>query len=91
MATTRTPVRRTNTASQQMTAEDKAGIAAGVGGAVVSGAGGVTVSSCPADDQSFYCKFVRGFNIFKMILFIVVILVIVYVLYKMFWGGAKRR
>lgn len=57
-------------------------IGSGVG-ALVSGAGGVTVTSCGANDQTFYCKFVRGFNLFKMLFFIIAIIVMVYFLYTM--------
>lgn len=52
------------------------GGAAALGGAV-AGAGGVTVSTCPPEDKSFYCQFVKGFNIFKMILSILLILAVI--------------
>jgi hypothetical protein len=67
-----------------------AGLASGVAGGVMN-AGGVTVSSCPADDQSFYCKFVRGFNVFKMLLFIIFIIVAAYFIYIMFFANKKKR
>lgn len=50
----------------------------------VSSAGGTTITSCPADDKSFYCQFIKGFNLFKMILFIIAFIIAIYVLYKMF-------
>ena len=64
-----------------------AGIGAGAGAgvlaggvalsSVMSGAGGTTVTSCPPGDNSFYCRFVKGFNVFKMILVILVILILI--------------
>ncbi len=63
--------------------------AAPVGVAALSGAGGTTITSCPPDDNSFYCNFVKGFNIFKMILFIIVILVVIYIIYALF-GKARK-
>ena len=61
----------------------KLGLIAGAGGALTAGAGGTTVTSCPPDDNSFYCTFVKGFNIFKMILFIIAILIgIVFIWYQ---------
>lgn len=63
---------------------------AGEGVAVLGGAavGAMTASAggnpeCKAGDNSFYCNFVRGFNIFKMILFVVVILIVAFFIYKM--------
>lgn len=64
------------------------------GGSLLGGAGGATITSCPPEDNSFYCQFVKGFNIFKMLLFIIVILVVGYFLYTTFFGStksAKRR
>lgn len=60
-------------------------------GGMISGAGGTTITTCKDGDDSFYCKFVKGFNIFKMILFIIAVLVIVYMLWKAFGSGKKRR
>jgi hypothetical protein len=53
-----------------------------IGGAT-SGAGGTTITSCPPGDESMYCKFVKGFNIFKMIVFILTVLGSVYFVIKM--------
>ena len=68
-------------------------LAGAVGSSMVSNAGGATITTCPPEDKSFYCNFVKGFNIFKMILFIIVVLTIAYVLYKVFLGsnGSKTR
>lgn len=67
------------------------GLIAGVAGAsLLSGAGGTTISTCKDEDTSFYCKFTRGFNIFKMILSIVAFLVIAFVLYKIFLGSKSK-
>lgn len=60
--------------------------AAGVG--ALSGAGGMTVSSCPPEEKGFYCSFVRGFNILKMILVILAVLVALYFLY-VWWRGSN--
>lgn len=62
------------------------GLAGGLGSA-----GGVTVSTCPPEDTSFYCKFVKGFNIFKMILFILAIFVVLYFLYKIFVSKSSTK
>ena len=67
-------------------------MAAGIaGGLLGSGAGGTTVTTCPPEDKSFYCMFVKGFNIFKMIFVIIAFLVVAWILYKAFAGGAKKR
>lgn len=50
-------------------------------GAMTSGAGGAP--ECKSGDTSFYCNFVKGFNIFKMIIFILIILVVIWFIYKM--------
>lgn len=73
-----------STQQPPMTATDKVGIAAGVGGAIMSGAGGTTVTTCPPEDNSFYCKFVKGFNIFKMLLVILAVIIGVVMLYYFF-------
>ena len=67
-------------------------LTAGAAGAASSlgTAGGVTVSSCPPDDQSFYCSFVRFFNMFKMVLVIIIVLIIAYFIYKMFFASKSR-
>lgn len=58
-------------------------------GGMLSGVGGTTITSCPASDQSFYCQFVRWFNMFKMVIFIIVFLVVLYFLYQ--WFVAKKK
>lgn len=58
-------------------------VAGGVGASMVSGAGGTTLVSCSSGDDSFYCKFVKAFNVFKMLLFIVAIVICAYLIYKM--------
>lgn len=53
-----------------------------IAGQSLVNSGGGTLSVCNADDDTYYCNFVRGFNIFKMILFIIFILfIIVYGIY----------
>jgi hypothetical protein len=73
---------RTSPPPPQEDTTGKLGLVAGAGGLLAGGAGGATVTTCPPEDTSFYCKFVKGFNIFKMILFIVAILIgIVFIWY----------
>lgn len=76
--------------NENMNTMDKTAIAAGVGSAVVSGAGGVTVSSCPPDDNSFYCKMTRWFNLFKMLIAFLAVLGVIYVLWVMFRGTSQN-
>lgn len=82
---------------QQQPNNELGAAALAAGGSLIGGAGGTTITSCPADDNSFYCQFVKGFNIFKMILFIIVIAVVGYFIYTMFFSGngskgsARRR
>lgn len=57
--------------------------AAAVGGAM-AGAGGTTLTTCPPDDKSFYCQFVKGFNIFKMLLVIFGVLIVIGFIVLMF-------
>ena len=57
-------------------------------GAMTSGAGGAP--KCKADDTSFYCNFVKGFNIFKMIIFVLVIIVVVWFVVKMMTTRGKK-
>ena len=64
---------------------------AAAGASALSGSVGVTLTSFPPEDKSFYCKFVKGFNIFKMILFIIVVIVIVYLLYKFFIASKQGK
>lgn len=55
-------------------------------GSALGNAGGVTV--CGGNDSSFYCQFVKFFNVFKMFIVILVfIAVIVYLAYS--FSGAK--
>jgi hypothetical protein len=78
---------------------NNSGLATGALGAVagsavaggVAGAGGTTVTTCPPGDESFYCKFVKGFSIFQMILFIIGVLVVIWIVYKMFFTGGGKR
>jgi hypothetical protein len=63
-----------------------AGVASGI-----SSAGGTTVTTCPPEDKSFYCQFVKGFNIFKMILFIIGILIVIYIVYLIFFSTKKFK
>ena len=64
-------------------------IAAGAGaGALTSGAGGTTVTSCPPDDQSFYCKLSRFTGIVKMILFLITVIVFVIALFYL-WKSLR--
>lgn len=60
-------------------------IAGAAGASLLSGAGGTTITSCQSGDTSAYCKFVKGFNILKMILSVlgfVIIAVILYISWK---------
>jgi hypothetical protein len=63
------------------------------GASLLSGAGGTTIVSCRDGDNSFYCKFVKGFNIIKMILFVIVLILVGYFAYKMFFSenGSKKK
>ena len=64
------------------------GLLVGAAGAtLLSGAGGTTVVSCKDGDNSFYCKFVRGFNILKMVLVVIVLILLGYFAYKVFFSG----
>lgn len=79
----RRPTQQPNQADQPsvMSTAVAAGGASALGGGLAS-AGGATITSCPAEDKSFYCTFVKGFNIFKMVLFILGVVFILYVLYS---------
>lgn len=68
-----------------------AGVAGLAGGMLGSGAGGTTTTSCPPEDKSFYCQFVHGFNILKMLFVIIAFLFILWIFWKAFSGGSKRR
>ena len=53
-----------------------------IAGETLVNSGGTTVSVCGPNDNTTYCSIVRGFNIFKMILFIIFILALIsYCLY----------
>lgn len=78
--------RRVSTSSQQQS-DNKIALGAAAGG-MLGGVGGTTLTTCPATDQSFYCKFVRGFNIFRMVLAIIIFLVLLYFVYV--WIFAKK-
>jgi hypothetical protein len=70
-----------------------AGSALAIGGASAIGtaagsAGGTTITSCPANDTSFYCTFVRWFNMLKMVIFIIALIALIYVLYNA-WASRK--
>lgn len=78
------PVQQLPVQQTGMTTADKVGLVAGAGGAIASSAGGTTVTTCPPDDTSFYCKFVKGFNIFKMLLFIVAVLIGIWFVWYLF-------
>lgn len=66
-------------------------LAAGGGfgiGSALGNTGGATVTVCGGNDMSFYCQFVKFFNIFKMFIVILVfIAVIVYLAYS--FSGTK--
>jgi hypothetical protein len=79
--------RRGVSSSQQSSSDNKIALGAAAGG-MLGGVGGTTITSCPATDQSFYCKFVRMFNIIKMIIAIIVFAVLLYFLYV--WFFAKK-
>lgn len=51
----------------------------------VQGAGGMTITSCPPDDTSFYCKFVKWFNMFKMLLVVLSIVITIGIIAYVFW------
>lgn len=58
--------------------------AALIGGAAVVGSGTASAGDgnlilCPTSDNTFYCQFVRGFNIFKMVLFIITVFIALYI------------
>lgn len=80
---------RRNNAMNNMQTEDKVGIAAGVGGAIMGGAGGTTLTNCPPEDNSFYCQFVKGFNLFKMLLVIIAVIAVAVFLWYMFKKSRK--
>jgi hypothetical protein len=79
--------KRTNSSGSGSSALGGA-VAGGALGGMVGGAGGTTITMCTAEDQSFYCKFVRGFNIFKMILYVIMIFVLIWIVWKAF--GPKK-
>lgn len=83
---------RSSTRRARSDGESGAGglVAGAVAGGLVSGAGGSTLTTCKSDDTSFYCTFVRWFNMFKMVLYMIVVLVIIVVLWKAFGGASKK-
>lgn len=67
-------------------------LAAGLGAfgiASMTSGGGNDVTICKSEDDSFYCRFVHDFNIFKMVLFILLVLVILYFIIKWVWFSKK--
>lgn len=57
----------------------------GAGATAIGASGtGTTITTCSSTDQTTYCKFIRAFNIFKMLLFVIGLIVIVYFLIKMY-------
>jgi len=65
------------------------GVGAGVGvGASLGNAGGIYVCNDKNQD-SFYCKFVQFFGMFKMILYICVVLA--FIGYLIYWFGGFGR
>lgn len=89
MAKARVKTQPTQQAPQDTTG--KLGLIAGAGGALAAGAGGTTVTSCPPEDTSFYCTFVKGFNIFKMILFIIAILIGILFIWYLFKSPKSKK
>lgn len=79
--------RLSKTSQEQSSSDNKIALGAAAGG-MLGGVGGTTLTTCPAGDQSFYCKFVRGFNIFRMIIAIILFIVLIYFLYA--WFFAKK-
>lgn len=69
-----------------------AGGASALGGALGT-AGGMTVTSCPSGDTSFYCTFVKWFNMLKMVLFIIGVIIVIYVMHSLWRSSSvnKRR
>lgn len=72
-------------------------LVAGSVGALASGTGAVTVTNCPPEDKSFYCKLSRFVNIIKLFITIIVIVVAIifvarfaYSYFKASPKGAKR-
>lgn len=90
MSTTkRTPNRQQQ--NNNNASSDMGSTALVAGSALLSNAGGITVTSCTAEDNSFYCQFVKGFNVFKMLLFILAILIGGYFLYTMYVSSNSNR
>jgi hypothetical protein len=63
--------------------------AAGVG--LLSSAGGTTITTCTNGDDSFYCKFVKGFNMIKMVLFILILLLLGYFAYTLVFAKNQNK
>jgi len=68
----------------------KKGITGNNGGIMGSGIFGVfgTTIQCPASDTSFYCSFMKIFNV--LIVFII-IFVILYTIYSLFLSPSKSK
>lgn len=67
-----------------------AALAAGSVGAMASGTGAVTVTNCPPEDKSFYCKLNRFVNIIKLFITIIVIVVAVVFIARFAYAYFKR-
>ena len=80
---------RNNNAQDNLNQPQTAAPAAVAGASLLSGAGGFTMTSCASGDESFYCKFVRGFNILKMLLVVIGFVIIAYVLYAAYARNKK--
>lgn len=80
-------LRLSKTSQEQSSSDNKIALGSATGG-MLGGVGGTTLTTCPSSDQSFYCKFVRGFNIFRMIIAIILFIVLIYFLYV--WFFAKK-
>ena len=59
-----------------------AGVGLLAGTALVSGAGGTTLTTCSSTDKTFYCSFVRFFGILKMVVFFIMLLALIWFLWK---------
>lgn len=79
-------------AAKSSTGTGTAVLLGSAGAALASGAGGTTITPCPANDTSFYCTLTRWVNIIKMLIFIlIVILVIVFILWYLRSRSGRSR
>ena len=62
---------------------------AAIGGAAMTSGTG-SMAKCDVNDTSFYCTFVKGFNIFKMLLFVLIVIISLYIVYKVMTGKRKK-